>query len=287
MCHTTWRKKISFSQFMTARVKRILPLYWLITCVALIVFIVAPSMVNSGGGVTSIWASYFLAPTGERYLVDNGWTLRYEFFFYLIFGFTLLTNVTHRGLFISSIISILTVVGFIIQPQNSWGSFFLDKLLLEFTMGIAAFHILRLSEIPKTVAVLLLMLGGSALTLQNYVGEITTPLHRVISGGMPMMLIFIGIVRFEKLFMNNKCFLLRFFERLGDSSFSLYLVHPFILSPMAIFTRKLGLVESPVAFTLLLLISSIIAGWLSYQYIEKPLNALIRKRQAPSERKLA
>ena len=287
MCNTTWNKEVTFSKFMSARITRILPLYWLITCAALAVFIVAPGMVNAGGGVTSVWASYLLAPNGARYLVDNGWTLRYEFFFYLIFGATLLIKTHQRGLMISAIIAMLALAGFFVQPENPWGKFFLDKLLLEFVMGIFAFHVLKRMSLPKPLALLLLTGGIAALVAQNYWGEFETPLHRVVSGGLPMLCVFIGLVRFEELFRNSDNLFFKAFERLGDSSFSLYLAHPFVLSPAAMILRKLGLSEHATLFTLLLASAAIVVGWLCYQYVEQPLIRLLKNRRRLPENKIA
>lgn len=288
MCHTTWNKDISFSKFMIARVTRILPLYWLITSAALVVFMIAPWLVNAGGGITSIWASYLLAPNGTRYLVDNGWTLRYEFFFYLIFAVSLIIKSNQRGLMITAIITFLTFSGFTIQPEISWGRFLLDKLLLEFVMGIFAFHILQKKILTNAAALLLLTGGGIALIMQNLYGEIETPFQRVVSGGLPMLCIFIGMVRCESLFLQrrNNVFL-KIFERLGASSFSLYLVHPFVLSPIAIALKKMVLSQHATLFTLLLLSLAIIAGWLCYQFIEQPLHRLMQKRTITTENKIA
>jgi len=287
MCHTTSNKDISFRKFMGARIFRILPLYWLITTVALAVFLIAPGMVNSGGGTTSIWASYFLAPNGARYLVDNGWTLRYEFFFYLIFGASLLIKTNQRGLLITAIISTLTLAGFVMKPDNPWGEFFLDKLLLEFVMGIFAFHVLKRSPPSPALALLLLIGGIVALVVQNIYGNYETPLHRVISGGVPMLCIFIGLVRFEEMFRQSNNLFFKAFERLGDSSFSLYLAHPFVLSPAAIILYKINLGNYTTLFTLLLLSSAIITGWLCYKFVELPLTRFIKQKNFSRENKIA
>ena len=88
MCHTTqssqgrWK---DVGHFMVNRFTRILPLYWLLTALALVVFLIAPDKVNSSGGDTKIWQSFLLVPSEGKFLIMNGWTLTYEFFFYLLF----------------------------------------------------------------------------------------------------------------------------------------------------------------------------------------------------------
>ena len=57
MCHTVNNKKVLFSSFIKARFIRIVPLYWVLTSMALVVFLFFPEKVNSSGGVTDVLAS--------------------------------------------------------------------------------------------------------------------------------------------------------------------------------------------------------------------------------------
>ena len=43
MCHTVYLKKKNFSSFLNARLKRIMPLYWVLTTMALTIFIIFPA----------------------------------------------------------------------------------------------------------------------------------------------------------------------------------------------------------------------------------------------------
>jgi len=284
MCHTTWKKDVTFSKFMSARVKRILPLYWVVTTLALIVFMVMPGVVNSGGGTTSIWASYLLAPTGDRFLVDNGWTLSYEFLFYLIFGASLLLKTHQRGLIIGSIISLLVLAGLIINPKSAWLEFSTNVLLLEFVMGMFAFHVINKFNINRWLASFLIFTGLATLIQQNIYGMIQTPFYRSVYAGLPMLAIFIGIVRFEKTFRDSNNSVFKITEILGNTSYSLYLIHPFVLSPGAMILRKIGLVQWPWVFTAALLGGALLAGWMCYKYVELPLTALTKKNKSSQEK---
>ena len=88
MCISTVGRPLTFYQFLLLRIRRIIPLYWLVTTVGLAIYLYNPKLVNTSGGETSIWASYVLFPNGKKFLNSNGWTLSYEFFFYFIFGFS-------------------------------------------------------------------------------------------------------------------------------------------------------------------------------------------------------
>src|SRR5687768_4763171 len=83
MCISTAGKQLNFYEFFLHRIQRIIPLYWFSTTVALGIYLYNPGLINTSGGETSIWASYTLIPTRNRLLNSNGWTLSFEFFFYL------------------------------------------------------------------------------------------------------------------------------------------------------------------------------------------------------------
>ncbi|QDD89926.1 acyltransferase family protein [Pseudomonas oryzihabitans] len=271
MCHTTHGKNLSFGRFMLARVQRILPLYWLFTAVALLLWLSFPNMVNAGGGETSIWASWLLAPNGMRYLVDNGWTLRYEFLFYLIFGLSLMLTKGKRQLLVASVLLLLALTGLLVKPENSWLQFLLDPLLLEFLMGIAVFHLWRSGHLGRWPLSLLGLVGLVALIYQNDQGLVETPLGRVFSGGLPMMLICLSVVGAEDRLSGWRN-MFKPLERLGDSSYSLYLSHVFVLSPLARVAQKVGILGG-WSFGGLLLVGALLVGWLCYAWVERPLNA--------------
>ena len=50
MCYTTYNKKVNFLNFMRNRFIRIIPLYWVLSFFALIVFLISPNLINSSGG---------------------------------------------------------------------------------------------------------------------------------------------------------------------------------------------------------------------------------------------
>nr|WP_241517538.1 acyltransferase [Serratia marcescens] len=83
--------------FFIKRIARILPLYWLFSLAALIVYLYNPNMVNSHAEYTTIFNSFTLFPVeNHAMLIDVGWTLRYEFVFYTILSICLFFKKTLR-----------------------------------------------------------------------------------------------------------------------------------------------------------------------------------------------
>ena len=256
---------------MKARFIRIIPLYWVLTTVSLVIFFIAPSLVNSSGGETSIWASYFLIPNGNKFLINNGWTLSYEFFFYLIFASFLF--IEKQKTITSIVLLFLTSLGLIISSEIHIITFMTSPLLLEFVMGIICYELIRRKLIQPKLSILLIVLGGYMIYYFNVNGSLQTPLGRTIYAGGPMMMIFLGFVSIESLIPKNKVL----FE-LGSSSYALYLIHPFALSGVTVALKYLGvnISELPYLYLSLMFITSLFSGWICYRLIELPINKKIR-----------
>jgi exopolysaccharide production protein ExoZ len=72
---------------------------------------------------------------------------------------------------------------------------------------------------------------------------------------------------------------------IGDSSFSLYLFHPFSLGLFAIVFNRLGVDDFGAVFVTLLIVTSVIAGHVCYLVIEVPLAQLIKNNKKVAQTK--
>jgi len=278
MCVTTHNKKITLRSFLLQRVIRIIPLYWVLSLAALIIFLIAPEMVNSSGGETGIIQSFFLIPDGVKFLIQNGWTLSYEFYYYLIFAiFIFFTDVrSMRYLGVSLTILLLAVMGLMLQPATPLTAFLFSNMLLEFMLGVLGFVFISNVKLGQVSACLLIALGLTWVTYNNLYGTPELPFSKVVTSGLPMFLIFLGSLTLEPWFATSKGWLVRAFEQVGNSSYSLYLIHPFILSPVALILKRMGFL-SPGVFTAVLLSGSVICGLFIYRFIELPLARLMHR----------
>ena len=116
----------------------------------------------------------------------------------------------------------------------------------------------------------MILVGASLLAYQNFYKFPDFITLRSLKIGIPMFFIFIGCVALEDLITETKSLILRFFNHLGDSSYSLYLIHPFTLSPVAMVLNKLNILN-PYLFSSILITSSILAGSITYLVLEKRL----------------
>lgn len=273
MMYSTHKKSISASTFIKNRLIRILPLYWTLTIFALIIFFILPDKINSSGGETLILESFFLLPTEGKYLIQNGWTLRYEFLFYFIFMISLFFQDKR---FIAIIILSLVFIGQIFQPDNTYIKFITQNLLLEFLFGIFLyFFYQRYKKDNILLSVYLLIL--SILSLYYFIENSDFFKLRAIYYGIPALLFCSSFLFLENSLQRFKKIILP----LGDSSYSLYLIHPFILVANAIIFKKFysQSIFYDILFISSMLVSSIIFGIITYKYIEiKQLNYIKNKK---------
>ncbi len=279
MCTSTYGQPLNFVRFIIRRIKRIMPLYWLATTLALIVFLYNPKLVNSSGGETSIWASYTLFPNGKRFLNDNGWTLSYEFFFYFIFGLFIHKG-TYRAIQVSSLLLLLLpILGLFFNFNDQAFIFSTKSFLIEFAYGMGCFYLFNMKSVRLKVkyAIGICIFGVILFPLQLFLGIPDTEKWRGLVWGIKMLLIFAGLLSLEDPIRRSTFLFKGLLLAIGDSSYSLYLIHPFVLSGTAICLRHFGMASNPWLFTIILILFSVAAGYFVYLYVERPLTSLLRR----------
>lgn len=93
MTLTTWRLARGASEaksFLVRRVKRVYPIYWVVTVPLFGLFLVDPDLVNNQAHPPQPLQSFLILPQAGYPLVTVGWTLVYEMYFYVIFTAALL-----------------------------------------------------------------------------------------------------------------------------------------------------------------------------------------------------
>lgn len=267
-------------QFMKHRFIRVLPLYWALSLVALLVFLVRPEMVNkSSDKPTAILESFLLIPTDYKLLIQNGWTLSYEFLFYGVFCMLLLLTTQSWRAFALIGLAVLSVsLGLIFPSASVMVAFLTDDLLLEFAFGVLIGFMLRRNTHLRhfawplapilwvtTLAACIAVIGGHA----NWTGL------RGIDYGVPAALVVFTALSFERELES-----LRPLKILGDSSYSLYLSHVLTLpaAGMAWKYFQLNKLVGNEWLLIYLFTSSVSFGIILYFYFENPLTNYLRTR---------
>jgi peptidoglycan/LPS O-acetylase OafA/YrhL len=281
MWTTTFGTGIRPRMFVRKRVERIVPLYWLMTAIALAVSVLSPHLKHEGlGGDTSIGYSLtsfaFLPATNSathviQPIVSPGWTLNYEMFFYAIFAAGLLLPSTRRLAAVLGTIGAIALVGTAVNSPTV-AAFYGNSIILEFAFGI----LIGVAYTRGVSAGRLLCGGLVALSLIALIAAgPNSGIPRVLTFGIPGAAVVLAAaiaenrrpVRFSPLL-----------HKLGDASYSVYIVHGMCLAALLVVVKHLGLPRPVMLFVGP--VSGILFGLLVYHYAELPIRHRLTQRRA-------
>ena len=276
-------------RFLLRRFARVAPLYWLLTTLLILGSLAAPGLLNTPiGDVQHVVASYLFLPdprgAGEvRPVMALGWTLNYEMMFYLMFSAALLVPARRGIAWLSALMLLLVVFGAAASPQDVRVAFWTRPILLEFLMGVyIALWFRAGGRLSVAVALTLAAVGlVGFVRFQPDASEVYA--WRWLIGGAPAACLVaaaalgpaIGAGRLKSLGV-----------AIGNASYSLYLVHPFVLRPLAVVWMKtVGPGLPPFCFLLLGCVASADAALAVYQGVERPLTAYVQAQLAGGRRR--
>jgi exopolysaccharide production protein ExoZ len=260
--------------FAQRRIVRIVPVYWILTTVKVTVTIVAAGLVlHTRFSVPKTLFSYFFLPTynldgGIQPVLGVGWTLNLEMLFYLLFTIALFlrTNVYH---FLGAFLSLLALGAYFRQPSWPPIAFYLDSIVIEFYFGMLVARVNLIRRPVPPVFGLALLFGGVAALLLIPAADLLTP--RGLTSGVPAAMTVWGMASLEQyLDLTPKMILY-----LGDASYMIYLIHPFIAPAPAVAMAMLHLFYPATAVALAIL-SSLLGGSILHSLLERPLTLWFR-----------
>ncbi|HVJ42080.1 MAG TPA: acyltransferase [Dongiaceae bacterium] len=259
--------------FMAHRLIRIVPLYWAVTLGMCLMAFVPGLFANFTFDGPSLLKSLFFIPyaqpNGEIWpLVVPGWTLNYEMLFYLVFWLGL---VARRPLIVTALLlGSLIFSGLIFHPQNAVWRSWSDPLLLEFVAGLVLSRLDWLRG--RAVGGGLLLLGVLGYGLAAYIGG-DTGAWRPIILGLPAFALVSGALALERA---NAWPNLRPLERIGDWSYSLYLLHGLAMKAVEKPLASLPLAALSWLAVPLGILASLALAYASYRFFERPVGRSLR-----------
>lgn len=294
MVFTTRRESTTAADFLTKRIKRIVPTYWLVTLVTFGMLLAGlKPLGNHEADLGYLLASLLFIPVerggaGALPLVAVGWTLNFEMFFYLVFALAMsFGGVARRAWLVALAIAGCVALGALLAPNNVALRAFTSPLMLEFVFGIGLARLWeRLPELdPRAAGVLgVSLIGLAAMMLYGvllYVDiEAMTGVLRCVWFGVPALSIVAGSLLLERAgrTVTNRTWLLQ-----GDASYSLYLIHPLVLQIARKAVGRLPLDSSfgAGARALILVAACAVCGTLFYRFVERPLTNWLSRSRAP------
>jgi exopolysaccharide production protein ExoZ len=276
MWTTTETSRRSPVQFWLARLVRIVPLYWVFTTLYVAAALITPeSFYVVHLEAAHILKSYLFVPATHPNLgliapvYTLGWTLNYEMFFYLLFGFCLFIPLPRlRFALLATAFLLLVAGGLLAQPQGAVARTYTDPIMLEFLAGVLLAILAPMLVRCGTLVGLSLLAAAIAWVAVVY-GYGFAP-ERIVSHGIPAVAAVAGALMIEPVVRSRpSCLLLM----LGDASYSIYLAHPFAQRVFLIaVNRTIGLASvSPTLYIFSAFVVGVAGGVVCHFLIERPL----------------
>ena len=269
--------------FIYARIARIYPLWWVMLSMLTIVWKLYPSIINRENLNPNWLKDYLLIYKGESPLLEVGWTLIHEMYFYILFSFTLLFffNFKKRIYFIllwSFALITLSINNKI--PSHSIFHLIFHPLTLEFVAGTLSGY--ALIYFKKKYGLLILIFGIFLFMISLWVSAFTSfntlfglkgyldDWPRVLLFTIPSALVVYGAAAVEK---EHIGLLGRMFSKIGDWSYSLYLTHVMSLAVFGSLWKNIH-VDTFIGHTVALIIiysTCLFIAYLSFRFVERPI----------------
>lgn len=268
--------------FLARRLERVVPMYWIVTLAKVATLLIWP---NSGRDDLGSWrhvvSSLLFLPSLNLHSFQEpvllvGWSLNFEVAFYLLFALALLLRrpplwTVGFPLLLCAGIDLLGV-----PASQPWVAYYRRSMLLEFAGGMLLAHLLpQLRKVPWWAALGIVLLAFRSLWFFH---EGTIISMRGLVWGVPAVAAVAGVLSLERRWGS---YMPRWALRIGDASYSIYLVHTFVLPAVGLLLIHLRY-SWRYEVTMLVVVSvvlSSLAGVLAYEAIERPINDWFKGRR--------
>jgi peptidoglycan/LPS O-acetylase OafA/YrhL len=273
--------------FLKKRFLRVNPVYYFVSLIAFIVFFICFNPFPWEKMFRELVDTIFMIPvlniqTSLYPIISVGWTLSFEWWFYILFFLLVIVNVKNKVLPMILLILFAVMMGYIFRVKDFRLIFITNPIMLEFCLGVVIYWLYCHVKIPVYVGYITLLLGiagyvyniifgyGNISELSNVIFGMDS-IKRVLLWGGPSACIVAGCIFLEnngvlRFLWNNRLMLL-----LGAASYSIYLTHfPFFYLLMLLYARS-GFFLNPDLAVLVHMLIALSVGILFYKVIEKPL----------------
>lgn len=261
--------------FMKRRLLRVAPLYWFYTLLKAALVLILPSLaLRSSIDPEHLLASMLFIPAISPWglvqpTLPVGWTLNFEMLFYVVFAIGIAWGVARIKF--CFLIFLLIFVAAQIFPESVALNFYGKSLLFEFILGMGIAHLyLNYPPVPPKIGLLAASAGTMLILAINWGDPVPRFSTWEIGAGF-MVLVAVWLEPWiARLRLASRL------SFLGDSSYSIYLSHTFVVPFGVLVLHKLGFQESLIIIPVICT-AVIAAGCLSYLWIESPMTSFLKR----------
>jgi exopolysaccharide production protein ExoZ len=287
MMATTGSGSFDPRRFVSRRVRRVVPIYWLVTFLVAGLAIVAPNLfARTVFDPVHFLQSLFFVPAVDPAEPGNispifrlGWTLNYEMFFYAVFAAAFALSAVRRALVITVFFAACIVLGQLIEFQAAIPDFYTRIDTLGFVAGVWL-GLAHLQGGFKPSPALIGALAVVSLAILGVIGANYPAVRDVPATQVWLVAACAAHVALLILLVDRRGWRApRPLLLVGDASYSMYLFHMFAIGAATAVARKLP----PAFMTPMIVVSAlsgIAIGIAAYLAIERPINRRMRRRRA-------
>lgn len=274
----TQYKNLKF--YFLKRIIRLVPLYWSLVIVVAVIGKIRPELLHTTVvSFSGLIKSLFFIPdrVGKTEFIQPilpvGWTLYLEVYIYILYYVFLkkLKDNKKAGIGMAIFILGIHVLNEVSYTDNVFLNMYGNKVVLYFIVGIFAAVFLPIRNIfdKYKINFVLSFLGMILFLLcEQFYGSVSYIKIIIVAGGFYILLIFLGNVNVSKVY-----------ARIGDLSYSFYLLHYFVLK---LIYRICNVVGRSILSSLLILIIAFlityICSYVSWNLIEVKLGNYFRNK---------
>jgi exopolysaccharide production protein ExoZ len=265
------------ASFLARRIARIAPMYWLATLAMALAMYLMPNLFHAAvldpvhlakslafvphfnpGAANEVWP-----------LFVPGWTLNYEMYFYLVFASSLplIAALGRRVVAVAVVLALgmVLAVTFGNPGTQAWAAFLANPIVFEFALGMGvAWMVRRGARVPHGIAV-----PVAAMAFAVLIATVAIETRIWSAGGSAVAMVF-AMASVPML----RSLAGRALVRLGDASYTLYLIQPFVIGALWLPWRSSPLnagAGGAWGFILVCLLASALASLPIHRWIEQPI----------------
>ena len=273
MVYVSRERERSSRQFMSDRIIRIVPIYWLLTLLAYVVGAAATRPMSD------LLKSLVFIPSGSPPLfnppIDRGRTLNLEMYFYVIFAASLAAAREERSRFAIVVGLLAAVVAISIWAPGRYWPFYGNEIVFEFVIGmILARSLTHLNEVGAAAAAWGMIAVGAILMVIELFARLGS---RLLSDDLPAGLIVAGAIGLDAA---GKRIAAPAALLLGSVSYALYLSHGLVFDAIDGLRAQSKLVFGPAVMTGFLGLSltiAVLTAWLIHVALERPVAGALKR----------
>ncbi len=264
-----------FFRYVGRRLTRLVPAYWIITGLFVVLTYFSPTADGREQELSVIVRSLLFIPQPDGPVVSVGWSLEHEMFFYIMFGIMILSR--RIGIILWTIWLGAVAWRYLVEPiphpfRYDWFGF-----QLEFFIGMIVAEIILRGWIKYSIIAIVIGVGGFIFGFYMDISHeyATNSLLGKVTFGLASGVLIYGVAGMD---LYRRWTVPYVFRLVGDSTYSLYLIHGMILIILGEILQRLyiyGIIHE--AGTMIVAIGAAVTGGVIFaQVVEKPAIGFMR-----------